>query len=943
MVDEDLGTVRERCLQQRQELKGLDEMSLRPGDTWFLIDTKWFKQWKLYVGLDQWEQSMVGDPSACPGPIDNSPLLEVNNKLKEHLVEDSNFTLLPESLWNKLVEWYGMQDGQEPVSRRVIDLGVFSKNLKVEIYLVELHLSHMKEPEATTPKSFSQVDTVETIAKTMRQMFRVVDDKEIRLWLRYMSKSYEPLSKPELTIQESGLYTGQMIVIEEQNDDGTWPLQQKPSTSSVNNEYSSTSNSSSYESFVSKPICTPGLCGLSNLGNTCFMNSAIQCMSNVPALTDYMLSPQWKQELNKDNPLGMHGDVATTYAELIRMMWSGKCSSTVPRHFKTAVGRFKPEFSGYQQQDSQELMAFLLDGLHEDLNRIRKKPYIETKETDNRPDEDVAKETWQDYTKRNDSVIVDTFHGLLKSTLVCPQCSKVSVKFDPFCYLSVPLPVKKERQLEVFLVALDPSKKIRQCKVTVPKMGSVTDLCLAVSALASVPAENLVVADVYSHRFHKVFATHESLSHISDRDDIFVYEVPVTAPDDPETAIIPVYMREVRERHSVYAAGYSQLFGQPLLVPVPRNNCSYDVVYKCILQRLSRYVRVPNDNEWPLSSPESSLGSHDDIMDERSDENDGQSSDHHNRGERTDQCEDSDVTQRGDENDCELSRRSEEDKRIFSFTIVNSYGNTDIKQVRDDGHPIVLSNHCYLSADWCPKAKELFYDEKEAEMFDTDESMEQKILSKKVIHLTDCIDLFTTMERLGEQDPWYCPVCKKHQQATKKFDIWQLPNVIVFHLKRFSYSRYWRDKLDTFIDYPTRGLDMSKFVINPRHGPALYDLIAVSNHYGGMGGGHYTAYGKNRNGQWYSFDDSSVTTTSEESVVTKAGYVLVYQRRDIEDQVITPPQSQTQPQPQQTTGCRYATRSTKNNITCDGGGTATSRTDDTSIDSMTKDHPMDTN
>jgi len=93
-------------------------------------------------------------------------------------------------------------------------------------------------------------------------------------------------------------------------------------------------------------------------------------------------------------------------------------------------------------------------------------------------------------------VIVDTFHGLLKSTLVCPQCSKVSVKFDPFCYLSVPLPVKKERQLEVFLVALDPSKKIRQCKVTVPKMGSVTDLCLAVSALASVPAENLVVADV---------------------------------------------------------------------------------------------------------------------------------------------------------------------------------------------------------------------------------------------------------------------------------------------------------------------------------------------------------------------------------------------------------------------------------------------------------------
>ena len=55
--------------------------------------------------------------------------------------------------------------------------------------------------------------------------------------------------------------------------------------------------------------------------------------------------------------------------------------------FQGAVGRFKPEFSGYQQQDSQELMAFLLDGLHEDLNRIRNKPYVEIKEADNRPDE----------------------------------------------------------------------------------------------------------------------------------------------------------------------------------------------------------------------------------------------------------------------------------------------------------------------------------------------------------------------------------------------------------------------------------------------------------------------------------------------------------------------------------------------------------------------------
>ena len=54
---------------------------------------------------------------------------------------------------------------------------------------------------------------------------------------------------------------------------------------------------------------------------------------------------------------------------------------------QTQVGRFAPQFSGYQQQDSQELLAFLLDGLHEDLNRVKKKPYLALKDDEGRPDE----------------------------------------------------------------------------------------------------------------------------------------------------------------------------------------------------------------------------------------------------------------------------------------------------------------------------------------------------------------------------------------------------------------------------------------------------------------------------------------------------------------------------------------------------------------------------
>lgn len=122
-------------------------------------------------------------------------------------------------------------------------------------------------------------------------------------------------------------------------------------------------------------------------------------------------------------------------------------------------------------------------------------------------------------------MIVDTFHGLFKSTLVCPECAKVSVTFDPFCYLTLPLPLKKDRVMEIFLVPADPRCRPTQYRVVVPLMGAVSDLCEALSKLSGIAAENMVVTDVYNHRFHKIFQMDEGLNHIMPRDDIFVYEV----------------------------------------------------------------------------------------------------------------------------------------------------------------------------------------------------------------------------------------------------------------------------------------------------------------------------------------------------------------------------------------------------------------------------------
>ncbi|XP_020781991.1 ubiquitin carboxyl-terminal hydrolase 15 isoform X2 [Boleophthalmus pectinirostris] len=903
---------------QRGEITALLKTQLRKGDTWYLVDSHWFKQWKKYVGFDSWDKYQMGDQNVYPGPVDNSGLLRDGDVLaiKEHLIDELDYILVPTEGWNKLISWYGLTEGQKPIERKVVEQGMFVKHCKVEVYLTELKLCEDSNMDNVITRRFSKADTIDMIEKEMRKLFSIPDEKETRLWNRYMSNTFEPLNKPDSTIQDAGLYQGQVLVIEQKNEDGTWP-RGSTAPNVKNSSYSLPSYhpySNSYDyTDQARQSERSGLCGLSNLGNTCFMNSAVQCLSNIQPLTEYFLRDKYVDELNEDNPLGMKGEIARSYAEMIKQLWSGKYSYVTPRPFKTQVGRFAPQFSGYQQQDSHELLAFLLDGLHEDLNRIRKKPYIQLKDANGRPDKVVAEEAWENHIKRNDSIIVDIFHGLFKSTLVCPVCSKVSVTFDPFCYLTLPLPMKKERTIEVYLVRLDPLAKPTQYKLTVPKVGYISDLCTSLSTLSGVPAEKMIVTDIYNHRFHRIFATNENLSSIMDRDDIYVFEITVNRVEDTDHVVIPVHLRE-KYKQSGYNHTSTPLFGQPFLLAVPRT-LSEDKLYNMLLLRLCRFVRSSVEEEEEEEDCEETQPSKqhavngnatnatNGVLEEGSpsemetDEQDDESSQDQELPSENDnsQSEDSVAGDNELENGMVGQQNSTKGqqttghnrKRLFTFQF-NNMGKTDFtlikddtRQIRfDDGH-LRLSDRSYLSLDWEPEMKKKYFDETAVDDFDKHESMEYKPQKKAFFKLKDCIELFTTKEKLGADDPWYCPNCKQHQQATKKLDLWSLPPVLVVHLKRFSYSRYMRDKLDSLVDFPLKDLDMSEFLINPNAGPCVYDLIAVSNHYGGMGGGHYTAYAMNKDdSKWYNFDDSSVSPASEDQIVSKAGYVLFYQRQD---------------------------------------------------------------
>nr|XP_028699960.1 ubiquitin carboxyl-terminal hydrolase 19 isoform X15 [Macaca mulatta] len=295
-----------------------------------------------------------------------------------------------------------------------------------------------------------------------------------------------------------------------------------------------------------KKVCLPGFTGLVNLGNTCFMNSVIQSLSNTRELRDFFHDRSFEAEINYNNPLGTGGRLAIGFAVLLRALWKGTHHAFQPSKLKAIVASKASQFTGYAQHDAQEFMAFLLDGLHEDLNRIQNKPYTETVDSDGRPDEVVAEEAWQRHKMRNDSFIVDLFQGQYKSKLVCPVCAKVSITFDPFLYLPVPLP-QKQKVLPVFYFAREPHSKPIKFLVSVSKENSTASEVLdSLSQSVRVKPENLRLAEVIKNRFHRVFLPSHSLDTVSPSDMLLCFELL-----SPELAKERVVVLEVQQRPQV--------------------------------------------------------------------------------------------------------------------------------------------------------------------------------------------------------------------------------------------------------------------------------------------------------------------------------------------------------------------------------------------------------
>ena len=197
-----------------------------------------------------------------------------------------------------------------------------------------------------------------------------------------------------------------------------------------------------------------GLVGLNNLGNTCYMNTGIQCLSNCVLLTKYFLEKHYITFINKDNPIGSGGEIVEKYSQLLQHLWYGNREFISPIQFKKAFGKMYQAFNGSRQQDTQEFISYLLDSLHEDLNKVTKKPYVQAKDLEpNLSDQEIFKITKDLYLCRNQSFIADLIYGFYKSTVFCPEpkCKNVIKSFEPFNMVTLSLINEAElRKIEEF-------------------------------------------------------------------------------------------------------------------------------------------------------------------------------------------------------------------------------------------------------------------------------------------------------------------------------------------------------------------------------------------------------------------------------------------------------------------------------------------------------------
>ena len=652
---------------------------------------------------------------------------------------------------------------------------------------------------------------------------------------------------------------------------------------------------------------TRGRVGLQNLGNTCYLNSSLQCLSNTEDLTKYFLNEDFTKEINNANSSSSKGAISKSYYNLIYQMWKGSNEIISPSEFRLTFCRKEISFYNNEQQDSQEFLFALLNNLHEDLNRVTNKIYMELKEKgENETDDQASIRYWDYHKSREDSIIVDLFQGQYKSTIMCKKCGNKSITFDSYMNLQLPIPSKKlQNQIKFFTS----NRKVIDLNINFDKNTEIKDIIKkAILYLdkkkyldyltyiklknnifnfnnTEVPEnilyDNIIIAEFDKHfKMTNVYKTSYKTIRknkknkdnigqldyviINDRNDIDItydkhkllniyennkgreivlFEKNMNSNDVNNIDIFVYPITEFEKIGVMNKVTKMLLLSYPIIITLNKNDKLKDLKSQINKMFINNLFKKEKNKSEPISICFPHF---------------------------TNKWQNLKIKQ----NICPVCQENYNKSKYFCCLFDKYEENQYISDLIDNtskDRPLILFAH---SLKYNPKS-EIY---KNMRLFNED--ARNDIDAKNELTIYDSLALFHKEESLEGEDKWFCSKCKKHQNASKKMEIYKTPYYLIVQLKRFKQRNSLMrnvlgSKNETLIDYKEI-LNLSDFVVGPDKDKSIYYLYGVVVHISIFNGGHYISYCKNQ-GDWLIYNDVKVGYCK--NPINKGAYLLFYKRK----------------------------------------------------------------
>ncbi|XP_039148879.1 ubiquitin carboxyl-terminal hydrolase 31 isoform X3 [Drosophila simulans] len=663
---------------------------------------------------------------------------------------------------------------------------------------------------------------------------------------------------------------------------------------------------------------TPGVMGLKNHGNTCFMNAVLQCLSHTDILAEYFVLDQYKADLKRRNKInsrkfGTKGELTEQLANVLKALWTCKNESDHSTSFKAVVDRYGTQFRSSTQHDAQEFLFWLLDKVHEDLNTASKRRYKSLKNSYGRSDEVIAAETLANHIRCNNSFVQAVFQAQFRSSLTCPRCEKQSNTFDPFHCISVQLPQLTQQTILVTVVYMKQLPRQVRMGLRVPAGSPIVALREQLQTDTGIEGSRMVLVDLNAEGFTRVFYDTQPVETLSSIETIYCIEVPEPTPvakaatpsetgdKAAPTAVTPSPAAAQSQADllllvaNVYRAKDGAditRFGAPFSMKAPRD-CSYQDLQKRMLREMAQLLKP---EVFSYATPLA-----------------------------------------------EMFRIRLQDPSADPDTYLEQVEHPLLTEMIDMALSVLSSEagpqHIKLLLEWSsPEAHFISKQQDTEEAVVEHESVARLSASKPsdtaALTLEQCLEHYTKAETLSAEDAWRCPHCQQYLPVVKTLGLWSLPDILVVHFKRFRQHQSkgpQAAKLTTMVKFPLTAFDMSPHLARGVHESASsslgmgtglglglglgsnpwkkarsgdsrsstlnsrcdakdtrYDLYAVCYHQGDtLETGHYTAACKNPyDRQWYKFDDQRVSKVPEDDIeqdiINNEAYMLFYQRRSVD-------------------------------------------------------------